>query len=277
VRLVPPILGPLTETDTQLSSPQTSNRSPIPVLLYHAVPRAHDAGDLLSVDRNAFATHLDAIVASGRTPMTIGEIAAALRGEEPLPQRPMGITFDDADEGTLEALELLCSRDLRATVYVITGELGNGSGFKQDQLRALAARANQIQLGAHSVTHPRLDELARSEVEREVRESKARLEEESGCTIDTFAYPYGAYDRRVREIVVDAGFESAAAVKNAVSHSEDDPWALARWTVGNATSPTEIAEVLDGRRAPLAWQHERLRTRGYRILRRLRRKISSPS
>lgn len=246
------------------------------MLLYHAVPRAPDAEDLLSVDRDTFAAHLDAIEESGRTPMTIGEIAAALRGERPLPSRPLGITFDDADEGTLEALDLLCGRSLRATVYVITGEIGSGNGFKRDQLRDLCGRGEQIQLGAHSITHPHLDELSRPEVEREVRESKARLEEEAGCAIATFAYPYGAYDRGVREVVVDAGFDSAAAVKNAVSHLDDDPWAIARWTVGNATGPAEIAAVLDGRGAPLAWKHERLRTRGYRALRRLRRKLSSP-
>ena len=45
----------------------------------------------------------------------------------------------------------------------------------------------------------------------------------------TFAYPHGAYDKRVRQAVIDAGYVSAAAVKNAFSHPADDPYAIAAW------------------------------------------------
>jgi peptidoglycan/xylan/chitin deacetylase (PgdA/CDA1 family) len=242
------------------------------------VPQAHDARDSLSVDRTEFAAHLDAIVAGGHTPMTIGEIADALRNERSIPDRAMAITFDDVNESTLEALENLCSRGLRATVYVIAGEIGAKHGLKNHQLADLASREEQIQLGSHTINHPRLDELSLPEIEREVGESQARLEESAKCRIDTFAYPYGAYDQRVRATVIAAGYRSAAAVKNALSHSQDDPWAIARWTVRNTTSAAQIAAMLDGRqKIPLAWERERLRTRGYRIVRKLRRKVSSGS
>lgn len=262
-------------TSTEPSSPRLrGTRLPIPVLLYHAVPRSHDADDSLSVDRSQFQAHLDAILSSGHTPMTVGEIAAGLRGVRPLPDHPMGITFDDANERTLDALEMLCEKGLRATVYVIAGEIDVGIGLKANHLADLAG-SNQLELGAHSVNHPRLDELSKREVTDELTESKARLEEGAAAPIDTFAYPYGAYDDGVREEVIAAGFSSAAAVKNALSHSDDDPWAVARWTVGNTTSPEQIAGILDGRhRIPLAWERERLRTRGYRVVRKLRRRLA---
>jgi hypothetical protein len=130
-----------------------------------------------------------------------------------------------------------------------------------------------VELGAHSVTHPHLDELDVAEIEREVFDSKRQLEQLLGRPVETFAYPYGSYDRRVRDAVAAAGFQSAAAVKNALSHREDDPLAIARWTVRSATGAQQIARVLDGRGVPCAWSHERLRTRGYRAARRCRRAL----
>jgi peptidoglycan/xylan/chitin deacetylase (PgdA/CDA1 family) len=255
------------------STVPASGQNAIPVLLYHSVPLTRDPEDSLSVPYEQFGAHLDAIVASARTPITVGKLAAALRGECQLPDRPVAITFDDAYENTLDAVELLGSRGLCASVYVTTGEIGTDSMVRLNQLERLAAQPSQIELGAHTVTHPFLDELSLAEIEREVTDSKHRLEQLTGRGIDTFAYPYGAYDRRVRAAVIAAGYRSAAAVKNALSHPGDDPWAIARWTVRSTTSAQRIAGVLEGRGVPFAWREERLRTRGYRFARRLRRRI----
>jgi peptidoglycan/xylan/chitin deacetylase (PgdA/CDA1 family) len=242
------------------------------VLLYHAVPATHDSNPL-SVAYELFASHVDAILDSGRTPVTVGEIAAGLRGERSLAEHAVAITFDDAYEDTLGAVQLLCDRGLRASVYVTTGQVDTGSMIRHEQLEQLAERTDMVELGAHTVTHPPLDELGLTEIRSEVSGSKLALQELVGRTVDTFAYPFGAHDARVRAAVIDAGFRSAAAVKNALSHRDDDPWAIARWTVGATTSPHQIAEVLHGRGAPYAWHGERLRTRGYRAARRLRRRV----
>jgi peptidoglycan/xylan/chitin deacetylase (PgdA/CDA1 family) len=247
----------------------------IPILLYHSVPReGTGTDDPLAVAYERFANHLDAILESGRIPLTIGEIAEGLRQERPLPDRAVAITFDDGYENTFDAIDLLCERELRASVFLTTGEIGAHHMIGHDQLQLLAARSDAVELGAHSVTHPRLDELSPAEIEREVSGSKHRLEQLLGRAVETFAYPYGAYDQRVREAVIAAGFQSAAAVKNALSHWEDDPWAIARWTVHRGTDARQIARVLDGRGAPHAWRRERLRTSGYRMARRFRRTLS---
>jgi peptidoglycan/xylan/chitin deacetylase (PgdA/CDA1 family) len=244
----------------------------IPVLLYHAVPDTATADDPLSVPYEQFATHVDAIVSSGRTPVSVAEVAAALRDERPLSERAVAVTFDDAYEDTPRAVDLLRERGLRASVYVTTGQIDSGPMIRREQLEQLARQPEAVELGAHTVNHPPLDELGIEEIEREVSDSKQALEQMIDRNVDTFAYPFGAYDARVRTAVIDAGFSSAAAVKNALSHSNDDPWAIARFTVGTATSAEQIAQILDGQGAPYAWQGERLRTRGYRAVRKFRRR-----
>lgn len=245
----------------------------IPILLYHSVPREPDRTDRLAVTETQFASHLDAIVASGREVVSVGEIARSLRGEGRLPGRVVAITFDDGYDNTLDAVELLHERGLRASVYVTAGRIDTGSMIRRDQLERLGGLEHTVELGAHSVTHPHLDELTTGQIGREVSDSKARLEQLLGRSVDTFAYPFGSYEQRVRTAVIAAGFQSAAAVKNALCHPDDDPWGLARWTVRATTTRQQISRVLEGDGVPRAWRQQRLRTRGYRTARRLRRRL----
>ncbi len=247
----------------------------IPVLLYHSVeerPRRRDRRHTVSPAE--FAAHADAVVASGRTPLCITELATALRGERDLPDRPVAITFDDGYANTYEAVMALLRRELSATVYVTTGGIAARNRLSPFRLAELA-NLPFVEVGAHAVHHWRLDELCDRELVAEVRGSKAKIEQLTQVDVNSFAYPHGAYDQRVRAAVIAAGYTSAAAVKNAVSHSADDAYAIARWTVTAKTPAHRIAQVLEGVDLPRAGAHERRTTRAYRMARRQRRRITT--
>jgi peptidoglycan/xylan/chitin deacetylase (PgdA/CDA1 family) len=135
------------------------------------------------------------------------------------------------------------------------------------------ARLKGVEIGAHSVSHPHLDEIAGAALEQEIAGSKHMLEAVLEAPVASFAYPHGSHDRRSRAAVVDAGYRSAAAIKNAISHLNDDPFAVARWTVTAHTSGEQIASVLRGEGVPIAWSGERTRTRAWRAVRRARRQL----
>jgi peptidoglycan/xylan/chitin deacetylase (PgdA/CDA1 family) len=169
-------------------------------------------------------------------------------------------------------VELLRYRNLVSTVYVTSGEIGAPDRLSHQQVTDMAHMPG-VEVGAHGVRHLRLDELGDDELAAELRVSKSQLEQLTGARIGSFAYPHGAYDRRVRDAVIAGGYRSAAAVKNAFSHRGDDPFAIARFTVTEATGADRIAQVLEGKGVPLAWTRERLRTRAYRTARRQRRRL----
>jgi peptidoglycan/xylan/chitin deacetylase (PgdA/CDA1 family) len=247
----------------------------IPVLLYHSVGEDQPPCDSWgAVSRAQFRAHVELIAASGRVPVTISDLASMLRGDRPLVDRAVAITFDDGYADTYEAVELLRRRGLSATVYVTTSELGGARRLSAEQLIALA-QMRRVEVGAHGVRHLRLDELDDSQLAFEVQASKRALERLTSRAVDSFSYPHGAYDERVRSAVIAAGYTSATSVKNAVSHPEDDPFAIARFTVAGSVCAARIGEVLEGRRVPLAWTGERLRTRAYRALRRSRVRLNT--
>ena len=93
-------------------------------------------------------------------------------------------------------------------------------GMSEDQLRALS-RSPLVEIGAHTVTHPRLTMCSAERVETEVVEGRRRLEELTGRAVRFFAYPEGSYGEPVVEAVRRAGYDAAVAVDVPSGHVGD--------------------------------------------------------
>jgi peptidoglycan/xylan/chitin deacetylase (PgdA/CDA1 family) len=260
--------------------------TPVPILLYHSVATEASARFRpWAVPPDLFAAHMELLSGRGHQSLTVSQFVECLRpGGPPLPERPVVITFDDgfADFHSA-ALPVLESHHLASTLYVTTGYLGGTAGWlarerEQDrpmlapeQLRDVAERG--VEIGAHSDTHPRLDELGAAASRGEIGRSKAVLEQELQRPVTTFAYPHGCHSRQVREHVIEAGFTSATAVRHAMSSTEDDVFALARLMVLADTSTEELERLLEGHGIPQAPFRPRLQTTVWRSVRRTRRAL----
>lgn len=246
----------------------------IPVLLYHSVAETEELGLRgYNATPDQFSRHLDLIAESGREAVGLRQLVASIAGRETGHVPQIAVTFDDGFADNLAACERLAERNIDATVFVTSSYVDTPGMLTTTLLRELDQLPG-IEIGAHSVSHPHLDELSAAEARDEIVGSKRELEQMLGHEVDTFAYPHGAFDRQVRAIVERAGFGAAAAVKNAISHYEDDPFAIARWTVTSGVSDGDVATVVAGRGAPKAWRNERTRTRLARVVRKSRRRLA---
>jgi peptidoglycan/xylan/chitin deacetylase (PgdA/CDA1 family) len=251
---------------------------PVPILMYHAVahspaPATHG----LSVSPDAFAEQMELLRETGFTPLTTAALATAWRTGAPLPMRPVLITFDDGYEGVYRhALPVLASLGFRATVFLSTGWLrgphDEGGALDTmldwDQVRELAAAGTEI--GGHSHTHPQLDQLDNARLGFEISYCREVIAAELGTAPDSFAYPYGYSDRRVREAVGAAGFSQSLAVGNALARRRQGPYALKRVTVRRDTGMAEFARLVDGRAIGRTFAKDRALTKGYAVVRRTR-------
>ena len=71
-----------------------------------------------------------------------------------------------------------------------------------------------VEIGAHSHTHPELDTLPPHAQAEEARLPKLLLEKHLGVPVRSFAYPFGLYDRQVREAVAVAGYTAACTMNS---------------------------------------------------------------
>jgi peptidoglycan/xylan/chitin deacetylase (PgdA/CDA1 family) len=251
-------------------------RTLVPVLGYHSISDERRDGTLRwSVSPGDFDEQMALIRERGHTPLTVTRYAAVLRGLAPLPPRPVLITFDDGFADLADtALSVLRRYDLTATAYVITSRLGVAPSpggdpvLDWDGLRELGAHG--VEIGSHSRTHHALDCLRPRELHSEIAGSRRELEDGLQAPASSFAYPYGYHSPAVRRAVHAAGYSSACGVKNALSHEEDDVFAIARILIERDTGTAALDALLDGRGWPLAWRGEHLRTRGWRAYRRIR-------
>jgi peptidoglycan/xylan/chitin deacetylase (PgdA/CDA1 family) len=90
---------------------------------------------------------------------------------------------------------------------------------------AALAEGGLVEIGAHTVTHSLLSAAPASVQEREIRQSKAYLEEIFGSPVTSFAYPFGKqgdYTEQTVAIVREAGFSCACSnFAGVVSHATD--------------------------------------------------------
>lgn len=252
----------------------------VPILMYHAVtehPRAQTRR--LSVTPRSLEEQLAFLVDHGFTGLTFSELADAFRAGGILPKRPVVLTFDDgyADFGR-EVWPILRRYEFPATVFVTSGWISDAgphaAGTPLDrmlswaQIRELAA-AN-IEIGAHSHSHPELDQLADDTLCGELRVGRALLEDCVGAPVRALAYPFGYSSPRVRLAARAAGYRCAAAVRNIRATSSDDLFMLPRLTIRRSTNHMVFASAVTGGDKRV-FRRDRLLTAGWASVRSARR------
>ena len=243
---------------------RTASTAAVPLLLYHALDVPDDPW---SVSAARFGRDLDSLAESGRSVLTVENYVSRLRAGAGL-EGLASITFDDGHASTLLAVRLLHERGLPSTVYVTTELLGQQDMLDLPSLLELASVPG-VEIGSHSAHHLRLDELRRPDIDRELRDSRARLEDLLQRPVTGVAYPHGCHDHRVTDAALAAGYTSGAGVKNALSHRRDNPMAVARLTMTSEDSELQVRTWLaaEGR---LGERRPRARTRAHRMVRRTR-------
>lgn len=258
---------------------------PIPILLYHSVaPDWTPSYEPWCVHPDRFDEHLEVIVGLGHTPLTISELVDAIADDQ-LPDRPIAVTFDDGRADFAEhALPGLLARDVPATLYVVTGQMGRSSSWlpmsderdapmmEWDDVRAAAAVG--IEIGSHSRSHVELDVVPTARLRAEVADSRRDLAAQLGRPVRSIAYPHGYHSDAVVRAVKEAGYDSACAVKDTWSRTDDDRFALARMFVWGTTTARELESTL---RAPISEpeRDRRVLRAGWRGARWARQRIAA--
>ncbi|MFN0150459.1 MAG: polysaccharide deacetylase family protein [bacterium] len=208
----------------------------VPIITYHSID---DRGTILSTAPALFAAHVAALARGGWRTAGIAAIARALRKREALPARTIALTFDDGYANFAKhAWPALKSARLGATLFALgeraiasntwdsgAGTLGGEPLLTGAALRELADEG--VEIGAHSMTHARLTELAPAVLALEAGGSCRALAETIGRPVRVFAYPYGAQNAAVRDAIA-ACCDAACSTRMGFASASSDPFLLER-------------------------------------------------
>jgi GT2 family glycosyltransferase/peptidoglycan/xylan/chitin deacetylase (PgdA/CDA1 family) len=173
--------------------------------------------------------------------ISVSEMIRSFKAGTPLWKR-VAITFDDgyADTESMAA-PIMKANGFRGTLYAVTGLIGQSAVWDTpfggemaplattEAIKRLADAGWEI--GHHTHSHPNLRLLEDDALAHEVCAGRGDLAALTGSPIDTFAYPYGEHDQRVRPCVEDAGYAGAVVLASRSASPRSHPFALERVAV----------------------------------------------
>lgn len=227
-------LGPFRETF----------RSGLPILTYHKLgPRPAKARlKGMYVSRRLFDRQMTELKVAGFTTASLGKGAKDFRGSS----SRIVITFDDGFRNVLDhGLEVLARCGFRAIQFLLPDLLGKANDWEQaegeapEQLMDEAAIGDWLdaghEVGSHTCTHPWLTRLPVARAREEITASRKKLEDRFQHPIHHFCYPYGDWNETVRDLVAEAGYETACTTDTGMNDVGDNPYTLKRFTARYAS------------------------------------------
>ncbi|HET7058963.1 MAG TPA: polysaccharide deacetylase family protein [Nitrospiraceae bacterium] len=143
-------------------------------------------------------------------------------------------TTDSSDRSVYETFAPGVQERRRAAILFLMPPLIERNGMMTwDQVRELD-RAGLV-IASHTLTHPWLPDLSEEELGCELCVSKQRLEAQLGHAVTAVAYPYGAFNQRVKRVTRECGYTAAYSTAPGRRVADDDPLAIKRVTITEAT------------------------------------------
>lgn len=219
----------------------------IPILMYHQIGEPAPRGTpyrSLTVHPDSFRRQMRWLRRFGYLGLSMNDIMPYVRGEKQ--GKVVGITFDDGYRNVYQnALPVLRENGFTATNYFVVRQLGGGNVWdyeeriphsdlmSSDEMRDWARQGMEV--GSHTLDHPRLTQLSEPEAREQLVASRAQLERLSGKPVTAFCYPYGAENASLRTIARVAGYTNATTTARGLARPDDDPYGLPRVIVARST------------------------------------------
>jgi peptidoglycan/xylan/chitin deacetylase (PgdA/CDA1 family) len=132
------------------------------------------------------------------------------------------------------------NEETRAEIFAILDAWSIGAAAFDPKDRAVSASevglliaGGLVNIGAHTVSHPSLPKLDVSAIRHEIEHSKATCEALTGGAIDSFAFPFGDFDRATVAAVKHAGFSHSCSTVSGAAVFGNELFRLPRVTIEN--------------------------------------------
>lgn len=215
------------------------NKGDFRILLYHSVEKRNTAVDTmgLAISPELFYAQMKYLKEKGANILSLPDLIARSMKRLPIPDKAVAITFDDGYRSVFTgALPILKEFGFTATVFINIYFLENKIADNQyyhdwgalswEEVKQLYGAG--LSIGSHAFTHGKLVGLSGQEIDYEVRQSKILIEDNTGIKINTFSYPHGSFNRRIKNIVKDSGFICSCSSIDGINNAKVDFYALKR-------------------------------------------------
>ncbi len=185
---------------------------------------------------------MDYLYSHGYRTISVEQLTQAIYFGAQLPSRPILLTFDDGSETVYaNALPIMQENGFTGTAYIVHNFIGSGLFMDRDQIRELYDAGWEI--GSHSLSHH--DVTTRpAKQEEEIVKSRQRLASYLEVPINSFAYPFGAYDNASLKLVKSAGYIAAMGLGDRSAQGKENIYYLYRQSITAGTTLESFIQIL---------------------------------
>lgn len=210
------------------------------VLMFHRV-NSYDF-DGLTTPTHVFEETMREISTNYKA-ISLSELIGKIKNKEKIESKSVVVTFDDGyKDNFVSAAPILLKCGIPASFFVTSGYINSQRVFPWDReqdsklplmswddVRSLSRMGFDI--GSHTVNHVNLGKVSAQEAREELYGSKARIENEIGKPVSTFAYPFGRKDcirKDVVNIVKEIGYDCCCSGYGGKVKTDSDIYNLNR-------------------------------------------------
>jgi len=176
----------------------------IPILMYHSI----------SNDKNNFSVNVDDFYKQMKTMINFGyksvNLNEVLNNND---EKKFVITFDDGYEDVfINALPIINELKLKATCFIVSNQIGKKNVWDinkenipeinlMNEEQISTWHKNGLEIGSHSLDHINLKKLSLDKKTKQIVEPKNLFKEKFNINVNSFSYPFGAYDEACFKII----------------------------------------------------------------------------
>lgn len=186
---------------------------------------------------------------------TVNVVPAATTQPGQFSEGMVSLTFDDSwlSQYT-NALPILQGAGFKGTFYLTTQPMREAwDGFMTPtQAKDIGAKGHEI--AGHTVTHADLTTLSQTAINTEIKSSKSYLQNLTGQTVVSLAYPYGSTNSTVKTLTKNAGYTNARGVDYETRNVKTtDKYDLKSHCIETTDSIASIKAQIDAAKANKQW------------------------
>jgi len=263
-----PTVAPAPALPAATPGPAINRAAAAIAFCYHNIEDSSKAR-ALTISVAEFTREMQALKDAGITVIPMQQFLAFRRGEKSIPAKSAIITIDDGWVSAYNnAWPILKKFNYPFTLFIYIDYVGaGGKSLSWDQLGEM--RDAGVDIESHTFSHSNLRipggnvdkttaALVRKDVaalgvdgwmRKEIIGSKEMLEKQLAIKANVFAYPFGIYNARARELVKEAGYEAAFTVYGRRLGFSDPPFdQLGRYAVDSIHPQTfpDALKVMSG-------------------------------
>ncbi|HET7897233.1 MAG TPA: polysaccharide deacetylase family protein [Flavisolibacter sp.] len=194
-------------------------RPQVPILCYHHIREGAKSEYEVSV--SGFKAQMKALADSGYHTVLPDQLYNYLAYGDPLPSKPVMITYDDTDEEQFSiAKPEMDKYGFKGVYFIMTISIGRPRYMSKEQIKQLSDEGHAV--ASHTWRHDRVDKyLTTPHMDRDLKkivnndwdlqlvDTRKKLEDIIGKEIHYFAYPFGIWSKEGIPELRNRGFKLA--------------------------------------------------------------------